>query len=125
MSKSLISVVRVYSSAAALARLEALGGASPIPHCLLVVGDGERGAVEEGVGEDCGAHAGGGVVVVGEGGGVGYADDSRFDGEGEEGAGIRGDGGWDGDPEEGGEECRVNASFYWREVFSYAQHYAL
>ena len=42
----------------------ALGGAPSVAHGLLVVGDGERSAVDEGIDENGVAHAGGGVIVV-------------------------------------------------------------
>ena len=50
--------------------LGGLGGAPFIAHRHLVVGDGEWGAVEEGVGQYGGAHTGGSVVLVSGFGGV-------------------------------------------------------
>jgi len=67
-----------------------LGSALSVLHRLLVVNDGERGAVEEGIGEDGGAHAGDGVVFIGRFNWVRNTNDGIFDGEREEGAEIRG-----------------------------------
>jgi len=53
---------------------ERLCGAPSLAHSRLVVGNNEGGAVEKGVGEDRGAHAGDGVVLVGGFGRVRYAD---------------------------------------------------
>ena len=44
--------------------LRGFGSAPSVSHGLLMAGDGEHSDVEEGVGEDSGAHAGGGVVAV-------------------------------------------------------------
>jgi len=84
-----------------------------------VVGDGEQGAVKEGVSEDGGTNAGGGVVVVGGVRWVRYANAGRFDGEEEEGVEIRVDGGWGGATKEDGEKCPTNGNIHWREVFGH------
>ena len=55
----------------------------------MVVGNDEGGALEKGVGEDQGTHAGGSAVLVGGFGQVGDTDASRLYGEGEEGAEVR------------------------------------
>ena len=62
--------------------LGGFSGAPSVTYGLLVVSDGERDAVKEGVGEDSRTHAGGGVVVVRRVGWIWNADASRFYGEG-------------------------------------------
>jgi len=68
--------------------LGGLGGTPSVSHGLLVVSNGEQSAIKEGIGEEGGVHAGGGVIVVGRFYQVRYANFGRFDGEGNEGAEV-------------------------------------
>ena len=70
-----------------------LRGTLSLAHSRLVVSYDKGGAVEKGVGEDGGAHAGGSVVLASGFGQVGNADASRLDGEVKEGAKVGGGGG--------------------------------
>ena len=71
----------------------AFGGlcsALSLANIRLVVGYDEEGAVKKGVGEDGGAHAGVGMVLVVGFGSVGGANVDQLEEEGEEGAEVRG-----------------------------------
>ena len=61
-----------------------------------MVVDDKGGAVEKGVSEDEGAHAGSGAVLVSRLSRIGDADVSQLNREGEEGAEVGGDGGGGG-----------------------------
>ena len=61
--------------------LGGLGVAPSVSHGLLVINDGEKSAVEEGIGQDGGAHVRGGVIVVGRIDWVQDANACRFDWE--------------------------------------------